>query len=1146
MDAPSIQEPPLQGATAGERAWHEDPLWYKDAVIYELHVKAFADSNGDGIGDFPGLTGKLDYIKDLGVNTIWLLPFYPSPLKDDGYDIANYGDVHPDYGTKADFRNFIREAHRRDLKVITELVINHTSDQHPWFQAARRAPPGSPKRDYYVWSDTDQKWLETRIIFTDTESSNWAWDPVAKAYYWHRFFSHQPDLNFANPSVIKAVIRVMRQWFDMGVDGMRLDAIPYLCERDGTNNENLPETHEVLRQMRAALDKNYKNRFFLAEVNQWPEDVREYFGNDNQCHMAYHFPLMPRIYMAVAEEDHYPIVDIMAQTPEIPPNCQWAIFLRNHDELTLEMVTQRERDYMYRIYAADSRARLNLGIRRRLAPLMENNRRQIELANSLLMSIIGSPILYYGDEIGMGDNVYLGDRHGVRTPMQWSPDRNAGFSRADPQRLYLPPIMDPIYGYQAVNVEAQARSPSSLLNWTKRLMAVRKSHAAFGRGSLRFVRPGNRKILAYIREHAGQILLCVANLSRSSQPVELNLREFKGRVPVELLGRTPFPPIGELPYLLTLPAWGFYWFELATGARIPAWHDERPVPSEFPILVIPEGLRAILSPTGTPLSDIRSLLARRMREQLEHDVLPQFLTAQRWFAGKGREISGIELLEHGEWGDEPGRWLLSIAHVNYTDGSRQSYSLPLSLAWEDSDFDRLQALLHCAVARVRQRARVGIVYDAFWDDAFCRSMLNAMRRGEERALPRGRMIFWGTTALRDLETEALSITHPAFEQSNTMIIVGDQLVLKGYRWIREGINPEIEVGKFLTERSSFPHIAALLGALEYQDLDGNAVALAVAHRYVENQGSGWNYTIEYLGRFLDASLAATSMGSAAASPPDSGTAAGAEITPLSPPVDGETPHAAFLAIAGTLGRRTGELHVALARQTGDPAFDPEPISGEDLASWADQVRKDVDTTLALIEQRRGDLPEAVRGDTDALLALRQPLLRRIDQLGTGAVTAAKTRYHGDYHLGQVLLAAHDFVIVDFEGEPNRSLQERRAKHSPLRDVAGMLRSFSYAAAAALEEATSERPDARDRLLPRVAAWQRQTATAFLAAYAGAARGCASYPADAADTRRLLSLFMLEKALYEVRYELGSRPSWIRIPIAGLQEQLSGGLPEVAL
>ena len=695
--------------------------------------------------------------------------------------------MHPDYGTLADFRHFIREAHRRHLKVITELVINHTSDQHPWFQAARRAPPQSSKRNYYVWSDSDKKWPETRIIFTDTEKSNWTWDPVAGAYYWHRFFSHQPDLNFANPNVIRAVVRVMRYWLDMGVDGMRLDAIPYLCERDGTNNENLPETHEVLKYIRSELDARYQNRFLLAEVNQWPEDVREYFGNGDECHMAYHFPLMPRIYMAVAEEDRHPIVDIMSQTPDIPDNCQWAIFLRNHDELTLEMVTERERDYMYRTYAADKRMRINVGIRRRLTPLMENNRRKIELLKSLLLSTIGSPILYYGDEIGMGDNVFLGDRHGVRTPMQWSPDRNAGFSRADPQSLYLPPIMDAVYGFQSVNVEAQSRSPSSPLQWMRRLIAVRSAHPAFGRGSLRFIHPGNRKILAYVREYQDEIILCVANLSRSSQPVELDLRPYKGRIPVEMLGRTPFPPIGDLTYLLTLPAWGFYWFVLAIDAKGPEWHDERPVPVELPVLVIPEGLRALFATQPSEPSDIRGLMAVRVRTMLEQQILPDFLSARRWFAGKGRPIVAARLTEQDEWQTPEGSWLLGFAQVEFADGGTQNYALPLALAWEDSDGERMPALRYCTLAQVRQHARVGIVYDAFWDRAFCRSIVKAM--GSDLVLPvhGGKLVFTHTRAFAEAAgVEVLSARHPAFEQSNSIVILDEKLVLKCYRRLRQG------------------------------------------------------------------------------------------------------------------------------------------------------------------------------------------------------------------------------------------------------------------------------------------------------------------------------------------------------------------------
>src|SRR5580700_2407748 len=569
-----------------------DELWYKDAIIYQLHVKAFADSNNDGIGDFAGLTEKLDYLQDLGVTTLWLLPFYPSPGRDDGYDIADYGAINPDFGTMKDFKRFIQEAKKRGLRVITELVINHTSDQHDWFKRARRSHANSSARNWYVWSDTDQKYLGTRIIFTDTEKSNWTWDPEAGQFYWHRSFSHQPDLNFDNPRVVNALVQVMKRWLDTGVDGFRLDAIPYLCERDGTNNENLPETHAIIRLLRAELDKYAKGKVLLAEANQWPEDVQYYFGNSDECHMAYHFPLMPRIYMAIAQEDRFPITDILRQTPDIPADCQWALFLRNHDELTLEMVTDVERDYLWSTYANDPRARINVGIRRRLAPLMDNDRRKIELMNSLLLSFPGTPIIYYGDEIGMGDNIYLGDRDGVRTPMQWSGDRNAGSSRATPARLYAPIIMDPVYGYESVNVEAQSRSLASLLSWTKRLIAVRKSSKLFGRGSLSFIRPANRAVLVYVRQYQNEVLLCVANLSRSAQAADIDLTSWRGRVPFELLGRTNFPPIGDGPYLVTIAPYGFFWFLLrepdASTIKVPRiW-------AEFETLVVTDGWRSLL------------------------------------------------------------------------------------------------------------------------------------------------------------------------------------------------------------------------------------------------------------------------------------------------------------------------------------------------------------------------------------------------------------------------------------------------------------------------------------------------------------------------------------------------------------------------
>ena len=1083
----------------------DDALWYKDAVVYQLHIKAFFDSNGDGLGDFPGLIEKLDYVRDLGVNTIWLLPFYPSPLKDDGYDVSDYHNVHPQYGTRGDVRTLVREAHRRGLRVITELVVNHTSDQHPWFQAARRAPPGSSKRDFYVWSDTDTKYDKTRIIFTDTESSNWTWDPVAKAYFWHRFFSHQPDLNFDNPNVLKAVIRTMRFWFDMGVDGFRLDAIPYLVEREGTNNENLPETHAVIRQIRAQVDAHYKNRLLLAEANQWPEDVREYFGEGDECHMAYHFPLMPRIYMAIAQEDRHPVTEIMQQTPEIPDNAQWAIFLRNHDELTLEMVTSKERDYMYKMYAADSRARINLGIRRRLAPLMENDLERIKLMNSLLLSMPGSPIIYYGDEIGMGDNIFLGDRNGVRTPMQWSPDRNAGFSRADPQRLYLPAIQDPVYGYEAVNVEAQARDPSSLLNWMRRMLAVRKTSRAFGRGRLTFLSPGNRKILAYLREYGEEAILCVANLGRSAQPVELDLGRFRGRVPVEMMGRTAFPPIGELPYLLTLPACGFYWFRLAADIEMPSWHEERLATEERPVLVLFDGWTSFFRDRVVPW---RIRMAEKLRTQFETDTLPRFISTQRWYAAKGEAIKRAALTDWVQWESGKASWMMALLQVEAESG-QSAYFLPMALAWGDGDDEHIRALAPATLARVRQQSQIGVLADAFADEAFCRALVQAIGAGRDVPCTHGKLRFTPTKVYADLaggEVEKLPITRPKFQSSNTVVMLDTRLFLKGYRRIRDGVNPEFEVGRFLTEVARFPNCVPVAGAVEYIAADGATTSLALLQGQVANQGDGWSYTLDYLERTFESQLAVS-------------TEPAADM------------HGAYLSLAHTLGTRTAELHKALALRTGDPAFEPEALEQSDLVAWKQRVHDDALMTLTLLEQHQNGFPAPAVENTRLLLDQRQQLLERIEGCGMPAGTCLKTRYHGDYHLGQVLVNNNDFIIIDFEGEPARPLAERRAKHSALRDVAGMLRSFDYARWSALLRDTYTDVD-RDRLAPLAQGWARETRETFLRAYDETARNAGLYE-SMAEIQGLIDLFELEKALYELRYETGNRPAWINVPLLGV-------------
>jgi maltose alpha-D-glucosyltransferase / alpha-amylase len=1095
-----------------------DPTWYRDAIIYQLHVKAFYDSNGDGVGDFRGLMQRLDYVRELGVNCIWLLPFYPSPLRDDGYDIAEYRDVHPDYGTMQDFRAFVRAAHAHGLRVITELVINHTSDQHPWFQSARRAPKGSSRRKLYVWSDNDKEYSATRIIFRDTETSNWAWDPMAEQYYWHRFFSHQPDLNFDNPAVVRMVISVMKFWLDIGVDGLRLDAIPYLVEREGTNNENLPETHVVLKRLRAALDSMFSDRMFLAEANQWPEDVRPYFGDGNECHMAFHFPLMPRIYMAVAQEDRHPVVEILDQTPDIPDNCQWAIFLRNHDELTLEMVTDRERDYMYQAYANDPRMRLNLGIRRRLAPLVDNDLERIKLLNNLLLSLIGSPVIYYGDELGMGDNIFLGDRNGVRTPMQWSPDRNAGFSRADPARLYLPPIMDPIYGYGAVNVEAQSRDPFSLLNWMKRIIAVRKGHKAFGRGSLRFLRPGNRKILVYLREYEGETILCVTNLSRAAQPVELDLSAYKGRVPVEMLGRTPFPPVGELPYLLTLPGYGFYWFLLSETAEVPTWHEERAVPGHLPWIVLFAGWRTLYPELVGETDPVQRPMALKLRQQLEQQIWPQFMAAQRWYADKTVALQRVELISAMEWNEATHSALIAFVRATTREGSAR-YLMPLSIMWGEVSDEHVRPLLHQALARVRRGPRVGVLIDALADEEFCRAMVQAMGAGRDLTFDDGILQFRATTAFSRLVGENASVlpVRPlGLEQSNSSVVIADRLILKLYRRLQDGVNPDLEMGRFLTDVSPFDRIAPLAGYLEYRDQDGGATTLALLQGFVANQGDGWSFTHEFLKAYLGPHRQQV-----------------AEDSSLQ--LQART--VLYMTLISTLGRRTGELHRALAQTTNTPEFDPEPATVDEMAAWWQRVHDDIDTTFKKLAQARDQLDETTRALADRLLTGNAEAHAAIGQPPPWSVF--KTRYHGDYHLGQVLVVENDVVITDFEGEPMRPLRERRLKHSPLRDVAGMLRSFNYAAYSGLREVTTDWSGDPATIEPHALAWEREVRDSFLQGYREAVTGSAAWPEESAHADRLIRLFTFEKALYELRYELDNRPTWADIPLRGLLILLDG-------
>ena len=1083
-----------------------DRLWFKNAVIYELHVKSFADSNNDGMGDFPGLISKLNYIQELGVTAIWLLPFYPSPLRDDGYDISGYRAVNPAYGTLRDFRRLVRECHDRGIRVITELVINHTSDQHHWFQRARRAKKGSVYRDFYVWSDTDDKYKDARIIFVDSEKSNWAWDPVAEAYYWHRFYSHQPDLNFESPHVLKKVLNVMKFWLDIGVDGLRLDAIPYLCEREGTSCENLPETHEIIKRIRAEIDSKYPDRLLLAEANQWPEDVAAYFGAGDECHMCFHFPLMPRMYMAVAQEDRHPITDIMRQTPDVPENSGWGIFLRNHDELTLEMVTNRERDYLWNFFAVDKKARINLGIRRRLAPLLDNDRRKIELLNSLLFSMPGTPTMYYGDEIGMGDNVYLGDRDGVRTPMQWSPDRNGGFSRADPSQLFLPPIMDPIYSYDAVNVEVQLRSQSSLLNWMKRLLSMRQQNKALRVGSLRFLYPGNRKILAYLREADDEAILCVANLSHSAQAVELDLAQYKGRVPVEMLGRSAFPPVGELPYLITLPAYGFHWFVLPQAAQMPHWHVEAPPPlPDFITLVMTDGWRSVWK-------------GREMRE-LETDVLPAYVRKQRWFSAKNDKIVRARVSATPEITNDKGTFVLVQTLVELASSDHQRYSLPLGLSWDENAGTTNWPLLPYMLARIRRRSKVGAVHEATTTEQFALALVDLIRDGKEVESDGGRIITHKTSAFDALPQATENQTRRmGGEQSNSSITINDQMILKLYRRQAEGEHPEVEMARFLTEVAGYANTPKLFGSVQYVEKDGTKWALAILQEFMRSQGDGWTHALDYLDRVFDGLR---------------------QVDPKAEPVPGSERHAAYLNQMRVLARRVAELHRALAIATEEPAFKAEPITAADMTQWRRGATAMADGVFSALRKQA----ETASGPTATLirnvLDRQRECTERLQALTEEPLHSMKTRIHGDLHLGQVLVVKDDFQIIDFEGEPTRPVAERRAKSSPMRDVAGMLRSLQYAAWSALYQLADRDPDGYEKLLPYALEWKKLVQDAFLDAYAAAIGDCISWPTDPAELRRALGFFLLYKVLYETLYEAANRPQWIRIPLTGLTEILDG-------
>ena len=1104
-----------------------DPLWFKDAIIYEVPVRAFADSNGDGIGDFRGLTQKLDYLQDLGVTAIWTLPFFPSPLRDDGYDIADYKSINPIYGNLEDFKELLDAAHERGIRVIIELVVNHTSDKHPWFQRARHAPKGSVERNFYVWSDTPDKFPEVRIIFQDFEHSNWAWDPVAQAYYWHRFYSHQPDLNYDNLAVQEAVLEVADFWLSMGVDGMRLDAVPYLCVAEGTNCENLPETHAFLKKLRGYIDSKYPNRMLLAEANQWPEDAAKYYGAGDECHMNFHFPLMPRLFMALRMEDNFPISDILNQTPSIPNNSQWALFLRNHDELTLEMVSDEDRDYMYKVYAQDPQARINLGIRRRLAPLLGNDRRQIELLNSLLLSLPGTPVLYYGDEIGMGDNIYLGDRNGVRTPMQWSADRNAGFGRANPQKLYAPVIVDPEYHYEAINVEAQQANSNSLWWWMKRLISTRERFQAFGRGSFELLHPENRKVLAFTRTYSGQHILVVANLSRLVQTVYVDLSAFKGMVPVEIFGRTKFPTIEESPYFFSLTPYSFYWFTL----QLQQTYVETPRPFAEP-------------PTLTVAGNWKNIFSQSESKDSLESILPNYLSGFSWFGGKNKVIQSTEITEVISINYQQKETALVFLEFHYTEGATETYLIAFSYAQNQEEIDsKISPNQVIAKLQVENQEKPGIIFDVLGNKEFLTMPLEAIQKKQKYQGNNGVIKSSTTNIFTELMQTATGDINPQIlsgKHNKNLISYGTKFMLKLFRKLETGINPDLEIGLFLTEKATSQdspikeHISPTAGAIEYYREESNLFTIGILHKFIPETRDGWSYTSDILrGYFERIMVQQIAVNELNIPPVTIGNSIKTEIPEQVYDLIGS-----YLGLAEQLGQLTADIHQTLASDSNNPNFAPEQFTSFYQRSVYQYMRNQTGQILLRLKKHLSKLSPETQQLAQTVINCEGRILGRLASVVDRKITAMRTRCHGDYHLEHVLFTGKSFVAINFEGEPVRPLNERQMKRSPLRDVAGMLESFYYVVNVALREEIQSgmiRPENLILMEQWSTFWYSWVSISFLKAYLNRTISGSFLPKTEQEMQVLLDVYMLEKVVYEINYELTYRPDWVEIPLARIQQ-----------